>query len=626
MSKAQNEIEEFIYKICYRPIWESVNNYIAAHPTTLNLSMSRIKYPDTAMLLDMLLEYATHIRIDEDSLFFDAILSCTIELQQFDEYRGDMSGETSQWLIASYEAVITDRLESLTVSSVKPWSKDTKPSSTGVAASKSIVPIIYRKDLDKEATAFLEKYYPEALEEPLRVPIEEIAKEKLGLNVIQGYRITDDFTIFGQICFSPGTVKIYDLFKTSEKEQEVPRGTILIDAYTYWQRNSGCVNNTIAHEVYHWHRHRLYAAIKHILRNEKFIACRCPAEMSYPDEKEEWTDEQRMEWQANNLAPRILMPIQTFKIKVDELYKQYDYENTPLKLAVLTCIADDLASFYGVSRQSALIRMTETGYMEAKSVLQAINEKDWHSYVSREDVFYEYSTNEDFRKLLDFGKFRYVDGYVVINDEKYITTDDKGKATLSEYAWDNLDECTLSFSWQRIRRSKAKEVLPQIIFHRDNDEQDVSKYDSKQNASVIQLSEQMQKERRRFEQNEKIHRLSITDKNCWSYIYEIITIKGTSKPHFCDLTGLGEENYRKAEKGQKNDPTVRTIVAIGVGLKLDIETVEKMLTLAGRSFKDSPEDRALKFCITGLSGHPIEDCNDFLESLGYEPLGTKERN
>ena len=60
MSKAQNEIEEFIYKICYRPIWDSVNSYIAAHPTILNLSMSRIKYPDTAMLLDMLLEYATH--------------------------------------------------------------------------------------------------------------------------------------------------------------------------------------------------------------------------------------------------------------------------------------------------------------------------------------------------------------------------------------------------------------------------------------------------------------------------------------------------------------------------------------------------------------------------------------
>ena len=133
MSKAQNEIEEFIYKICYHPIWESVNNYIAAHPTTLNLSMSRIKYRDTAMLLDMLLEYAT---------------------------------------------------------------------------------------------------------------------------------------------------------------------------------------------------------IKHILQDEKFIAYRCPAEMSCPYDNEEWTDEQRMEWQTNNLAPRILMPIQTFKIKVDELYKRYDYENNPLKIPV----------------------------------------------------------------------------------------------------------------------------------------------------------------------------------------------------------------------------------------------------------------------------------------------------
>ena len=625
MSKAQNEIEEFIYKICYRPIWESVNNYIAAHPTTLNLSMARIKYPDTAMLLDMLLEYATNIRIDEDSLFFDAILSCTIELQQFDEYHGDMSSETSQWLIASCEAVITDKLDSLKVSSVRPWSKEIKTVSSGVAASKSIVPIIYRKDLDNEATAFLERYYPEALTEPMRVPIEDIAKDILHLNVVQGYRITDDFSTFGQICFSPGKIKIYDLFKTTEKEEDVPRGTILIDAYTYWQRNSGCVNNTIAHEVYHWYRHRLYAAIKSILRNEKFIACRCPADMVYPNDNEEWTDEQRMEWQANNLAPRILMPIQTFTVKVNELYKQYDYVNTPLKIAVLTCIADELADFYGVSRQSALIRMTETGYPEARSVLQAINENDWHKHVSLDDVFYEYSTNEDFRNLLDTGKFKYVDGYVIINDEKFIAPGEDGNISLTEYAWAHLDECALSFSWQRIRRSKAKEILPQIIFHRENDEQEVSKYDSKQNSAVVELSAEMQKKRKNFEQNEEIHKLPTLNKNCWSYIYDIISVKGVGKPHFCYLTGLGEENYRKAEKGLKNDPTVRTIVAIGVGLSLDIETVNKMLTLAGRSFKDTPEDRALRFCITGLSGHSIDDCNDFLESLGYESLGTKER-
>lgn len=164
--------------------------------------------------------------------------------------------------------------------------------------------------------------------------------------------------------------------------------------------------------------------------------------------------------------------------------------------------------------------------------------KKKNSYVSREDVFYEYSTNEDFRKLIDTGKFRYVEGYVVINDDKYISANEDGKATLSEYAWDHLDECALSFSWQRIRRSKAKEILPQIIFHRDNDEQEISHYDDDKSASVVTLSEELRKKRKSFEQGEQIHQISTIGKTCWQYIYEIIQLKGISKSHFriCSLS------------------------------------------------------------------------------------------
>lgn len=362
VSTQRNDLEEFIYKICYQPIWTAVNNYIAVHPTSLRLSTSRVKYPDSAMLLDMMLEYTNNISIDEDTLHFDAIISCTIELQQNDDYKGTLTGETSQWIIASCEATITDKLDRLKITDVHTWTKGKKPVASGISASNNIVPVLYKKDLDAEATAFLEKYCPQALLEPMPVPIEKIATEELHLTVLQGHRITDDFSIFGQICFSKGKVLVRDIFKCSETEMDVNRGTILIDAYTFWERNKGCANNTLAHEVYHWHRHRLYAAIKQILRNEKFIAHRCPSNMSYPSEYEEWTDEQRMEWQANNMAPRILMPIQTFKIKVDELYQKYNYDDNTLKAAVLTCIADELAKFYGVSRQSALIRMKETGY------------------------------------------------------------------------------------------------------------------------------------------------------------------------------------------------------------------------------------------------------------------------
>lgn len=625
MSTQKNELEEFIYKICYQPIWNAVNTFLMTHPYALKLSTSRVKYPDMAMLMDMMLEYTSNISIDEDTLFFDAIISCTIELQQNDEYRGTLTGETSQWLIASCEATITDKLESLKVSNVQTWAKGRKPISSGIAATNNIVPVLYKKDLDKEATAFLEKYYPEALEAPMPVPIEKIATEAIHLTVLQGHRITDDFSIFGQICFSKGAVLVKDIFKCSEKEMEVSRGTILIDAYTYWERNKGCANNTIAHEVYHWHRHRLYAAIKQILRDEKFIAHRCPTQMRYPGENDEWTDEQRMEWQANNMAPRILMPIQTFKIKVDELYKQYDYANNPPDVSVLTCIADELAKFYGVSRQSALIRMTETGYLEARIALNQLEEKDCHSYISLEDVFYEYSNNSDFRRLLDSGQFKYVEGYVIINDDKYIQIDESGKYSLTEYAWDNLSECTLTFSVQRIKRSSANGKLPISILHRANDEQEVSKYEKESNKEVLKCSEEILRKRQEFEKQQALRRLHSPKKSCYEAMYEIIQAKGISKSHFCNVTLLGEEVYRKAEKGNTSKPGVRAITAFAVGLGLDIDTAEHLMQLAGHVYSEDDEDQALKFCLTGLSGHSIDDCNDFLTSYGYEPLGTKER-
>lgn len=39
------------------------------------------------------------------------------------------------------------------------------------------------------------------------------------------------------------------------------------------------------------------------------------------------------------------MPFQTFTMKVDELYQQYGYANSPLKIAVLTCITVNLPFF-----------------------------------------------------------------------------------------------------------------------------------------------------------------------------------------------------------------------------------------------------------------------------------------
>lgn len=622
MATYRNEIERFIYEKCYNFMYKEVASYIYAHPNVLDLTYSRVKYPDSAMLEDMLIEYVTDIRISGDYLLFDAAISGLVEISSSDDYR-PLSQESKQWLFVGCRVKITDKIESFEVTNIRSYQEGRQRTDEGIAASRNIVPIIYKKDLDKEATNFLLENYPEALEKPMPVPIESIA-EKLGLKIIQGNRITNDFSIFGEISFSDGKAKVYDLFSSEETEIDLHRGTILIDVNTFWERNLGCVKNTIAHEVYHWYRHRMYAAIKSILRGEKTIACRCPSNMVYPDKDSEWTDEQRMEWQANSIAPRILMPLETFKQKVDELYESYDYKNSPLKPQILECIAQDLSKFYGVSRQSAIIRMIETGYSEAASIYQWNNDSGYHSYLTPNELYYEYSQNKEFRHLIDSGLFRYVDGYVIINDEKYISPNNDGSSTLTDYAWANLDECALKFSTQTVKPATSN-LLPFEIFHRENAKREVSKYEPEANKETVALSEKTQKKRDEFLTQNNTYKAMYPPRSCWEMIWDYIEASNMSKSHFCTATGLGEEVYRKAEKKIDTQPEVRTVVAIAHALHLDIQVVEKMLQVAGRAFKDTDEDRALRFCITGMSDCSLDECNEFLESFGYKPLGTIQK-
>ena len=93
------------------------------------------------MLEDMILEYTKNIRIDEDSLLFDAVVSCTINLTE-DTYKGTASHETSLWLVLSCVAVVTDKLESVTVMNICGYTSGQPRKTDGHAVSKNIVPIL----------------------------------------------------------------------------------------------------------------------------------------------------------------------------------------------------------------------------------------------------------------------------------------------------------------------------------------------------------------------------------------------------------------------------------------------------------------------------------------------------
>lgn len=218
----------------------------------------------------------------------------------------------------------------------------------------SLVPVINKNKFDEIATEFLTKYCPAAIEKPMMVPILEIAKYKMGLKIIADYRLSEDFSIYGQMCFTSGKIPVYIKDSDEYVDIAVKRGTMLIDPDTLFERNIGCLNNTIAHECVHWYKHRNYymhnkgVSIDYVKKNHK----------STFDEKNQskWSDEERMDWQANGIAPRILMPIQTFGGVVNDVINSSMTKNLSI-----WSVAEKVGNFYKVSKTSAAIRIKELG-------------------------------------------------------------------------------------------------------------------------------------------------------------------------------------------------------------------------------------------------------------------------
>ena len=223
-------------------------------------------------------------------------------------------------------------------------------------------PHINKNDFDGEARLFLQQYYPEALRTPMAIPIEYIARHRMGLRVVERH-LTEDFSVLGQMCFTSGLTEIYDKGNDEYKEVKVRYGTMIIDPDTISKRNDGCRNNTIAHECFHWHKHRDYYIAISVHDNKKTIKRMCNYEEHPEASQSFWTDEDWIEWQARGIAPRILMPLDSFNATVMLLNEKYN-SNSAIQhksCSLSSWMIINLAQFFKVSKQSAKIRLEETG-------------------------------------------------------------------------------------------------------------------------------------------------------------------------------------------------------------------------------------------------------------------------
>lgn len=217
-------------------------------------------------------------------------------------------------------------------------------------SNENSIPYIPPDTYDDVASEFLNRYCPETLDTPVAVPILDIARNKMCLDV-QFVCLSEELDIYGATVFSDGMVTIYNKEDGVYEDKYFKRKTMLIDPEAYKKINSGCVNNTIAHECVHWYKHRYYHWYESIVLPRYANYCKCSI-----DELPESTKEENiMEAQAVGIAPRILMPKATFCEAARDCGIKYGENNFE--------VVDVLHELFEVSKQSVRIRLSECGLM-----------------------------------------------------------------------------------------------------------------------------------------------------------------------------------------------------------------------------------------------------------------------
>lgn len=88
---------------------------------------------------------------------------------------------------------------------------------------------------------------------------------------------------------------------------------------------------------------------------------------------------------------------------------------------------------------------------------------------------------------------------------------------------------------------------------------------------------------------------------------------------------INEDTIRKYRNGSnKSKPTIQTVVALCVGLRLPLPFSLDLVHKAGHNFTGEPSDIAYLTILSTMTGSSIYDCNALLRNAGVPPIAKEK--
>jgi hypothetical protein len=432
----ERSFTEYVAERFYDDFYDEIKRYTDdADVSELHLYSRTVQEFEEAELIEIEVKSVSVGDLPDMAIGFDVVVDAEFAVKEVTRHY-DNEESCHQWFKLKCRGDLGINLDDFIIEETEIY--DRKSAHTQ-PLSDSLVPILHKEKLDDVATDFLKSYYPEALNSPTPVH-PSILAERMGLQIHE-QEITPDGSTFGQIYF-------YDT-------ETVKARSILVDPHAYFLRTLGSINNTIVHECVHWDKHRKAFELQRLCNDTiNRISCQVSGNVrAGKSEAVKW-----MEWQANSLTPRIMMPRQMFMLKVVEVTQRLlKINNASTLLDILEPAIDEVAEFFGVSRLAAKIRMIEVGYtfgafnyidgryVKPYAFEEGTLARNQTFSIGAVDAAMLPFTSPEFAKATAFGKYLYVDAHFVLNSPRYVERNEVDETVLTEYARLHMNECCLVF-------------------------------------------------------------------------------------------------------------------------------------------------------------------------------------
>ena len=630
-------IKDVVHKSFFDEIENRVSLYVERNYSAMEFKSYTVDSVDEAHVQEQELYRIVPYDSIGDTLAFDAIVVADIDIYQVSRHK-DLDDTVRKWFRVSCSVDVADGFSNFKIINVDD-EYDHNVNDHRDRLDDNLIPVISAADMERHAEEILRHVYPEALLVPMRVDVEKFA-ERLGLQIVRRH-LSRNGSIFGQMIFHPTSVDYYDLDKHGFSAYEADGGTIFADDEIFFLRSLGSWNNTIIHECVHWLKHRKHIELMRASGADiSRISCQV-TEVSPETDTRKRKDTEWMEWHANALAPRILMPRKPFKQKAEEVITRLKGEFGSDRLSdILPAVITELSDFFEVSVLSARIRLMDIGYSEAAGALEYVDGQyiPTHSFkagslgekqtftVPMKEGLIQYAADPDFRAVIDKGDFVFIDGHYVINAPKYVAANNYGILEMTEYALANMDECCLSFERSsRPNPDYSFQRYTECILYQNAASKTVTDYkfsQSENDKKVIEAAAAIRAELEEAKSADKL--MAELPGSFGKSLVMIMKWRKVTNEKLGELALLEPSMIQRMRNDYDHAWNIRKLVALCIGLKLPPYMSFPLIDKAGLAFKHGEEQIVLRHILTTRYNSTIHECNDLLAEAGYPPLSSSE--